>query len=115
VNGVQPQKRYTYAQRYAWISDGAGGYTTASAPVWVLTQESFCKAGAASGSGCANGASDAVVTTYDYGPDSGPNNLQLRGKVVDAGGLSLRTCYAYDANGERISTTSPRAGLTSCP
>jgi hypothetical protein len=112
----QPQKRYSYAPRYAWVSNGAGGYVQAASPIYVLTQMSFCKAGApaSSGTGCATGG-DEVITTYDYGPDSGPNNLLLRGTVVDAGGLSLRTCMAYDAYGNKISETRPRAGLTSCP
>jgi hypothetical protein len=117
VNGVRPQKRYTYQQRYAWISNGAGGYVHASSPIWLLTQMAFCKAGnpAASGTGCANGSSDEVITTYDYGPDSGPNNLLLRGTLVDSGGLNLRACYAYDSRGNKVSETSPRAGLASCP
>jgi hypothetical protein len=112
----QPQKRYSYAQRYAWVSNGAGGYVHAASQIWVLTQMSFCKSGApaSGGTGCATGG-DEVITTYDYGPDSGPNNLLLRGTLVDAGGLSLRTCMAYDAYGNKISETKPRAGLTSCP
>jgi len=116
VNGVRPQTRYTYAQRYAWVSNGAGGYAHSFAPIWVLTQESYCKTGApaSSGTGCASGASDEVVTTYDYGPDTGPNNLLLRGKVEDSTGLALRTCYNYDYSGHKISETSPRAGLASC-
>jgi len=115
VNGVRPQKRYTYAQRYAWIKTSGGAYAQAATPVWVLNQESICRSGAASGAGCANGSSDEVVTSYDYGPDTGPNNLLLRGIVVDSGGLSLRTCYGYDAQGNRISETKPSAGPTSCP
>jgi hypothetical protein len=114
--GIRPEKRYSYAARTAWISNGAGGWVAAGAPVYVLTQMSFCKSGPANSTdtGCAN-AGDEVTTTYDYGPDSGPNNLILRGTVVDAGGLSLRTCYAYDALGNKISETRPRAGLTGCP
>jgi hypothetical protein len=114
VNGINPQKRYTYAQRSAWIANGAGGWVQAASPVWVLVRMSVCKSGAASGAGCAT-AGDEVITTYDYGPDSGPNNLNLRGNVVDAGGLSLRTCMSYDAIGNKVSETKPRAGLTSCP
>lgn len=71
--------------------------------------------------GCAGGASDEVVTRYDYGPDTGSvgNNLLLRGKVVtaqDADGVirSYRTCYGYDALGNKIWETSPRAGLSAC-
>ena len=56
-----------------------------------------------------------MAISYDYGPDSGPNLLLLRGKVVTADGISLRTCYAYDPLGNKISETSPRAGLTVCP
>ncbi|MFD2429324.1 hypothetical protein ACFSUK_16655 [Sphingobium scionense] len=114
VGGIRPQVRYSYAQRYAWIKNSGGGYSQAATPIWVLTQKSICKTGAASGSGCAI-AGDEVVTTYDYGPNSGPNNLELRGVVEDATGLALRTCYGYDAMGNKISETKPRAGLGGCP
>lgn len=121
VGGVRPQKRFAYAQRSAWIKNSTGGYSKTkdpsgnNVPVWVLTQESFCKTGAANSTstGCAI-AGDEVVTTYDYGPDAGPNNLLPRGIVTDAGGLSLRTCYRYDAQGNKISETKPKANLTSC-
>ena len=113
VNGVRAQTRYSYAQRYAWVKDSSGGYVQAAAPVWLLTRKSFCKVGAASGAGCAL-AGDEVVTTYDYGPDAGPNNLLLRGRVEDAGGAALRSCYSYDIWGNKISETKPRAGLVSC-
>jgi len=82
--------------------------------VWLPVRKSLCKSGATSGTGCAV-AGDEVVTLYDYGPDAGPNNLRLRGTLVDEGGLALRTCYAYDALGNKISETRPRAGLGSCP
>jgi hypothetical protein len=114
VNGVRPQIRHSYAQRYAWIQNSGGAFVQAASPVWVLTQKSVCKEGAASGAGCANPA-DEVRTTYDYGPDSGPNNLLLRGIVEDADGLALRTCYGYDWQGNKISETRPAANLTSCP
>lgn len=114
VNGIHPQTRYTYSQHYAWIMDGSGGYVRASSPVWLRDQQSSCRSTAASGAGCAGGTSDEVQTHYDYGPDSGPNNLLLRGIVVTADAVSLRTCFGYDAQGNKISETSPRAGLTTC-
>lgn len=114
VNGVRPQKRYAYAQRYAWVKNITGAYVQAATPIWVLTQESYCKTGAASGNGCAI-AGDEIITQYEYGPNSGPNNLALRGVVQDVGGLALRTCYSYDNAGNKISETSPKAGLTACP
>ncbi len=114
-NDIRPQTRYFYTARYAWVKNASGTYVQEAAPVWLLTSKSICKAGAALGNGCQLGASDEVVTSYDYGPDSGPNNLLLRGVVADANGAALRSCYAYDWQGNKISETKPRAGLTSCP
>jgi YD repeat-containing protein len=114
-NGIQPVKRYAYAQRYAWILNASGSYVQAPAPIWLRTEERTCAQTATVGSACAGGSSDEIITSYDYGPDSGPNNLLLRGKVVTASGTSLRTCYGYDKYGNKVSETSPRAGLTSCP
>lgn len=113
----RPQTRLSYAQRYAWIANGSGGFMQAASPVWVLTAKSLCKTSAATGNASAPCAvaGDEVRTTYDYGPNSGPNNLLLRGIVEDAGGLNLRNCYGYDNLGRKISETRPRAGLTSCP
>ena len=113
VDGVRPQTRYTYAQRYAWFKNGAGSYVQAADPIWVLTQESFCRNSASTGTGCTD-ANDEVVTSYEYGPNTGPNNLQLRGVATAADGQTLRTCYSYDDRGNRISETKPRAALTSC-
>lgn len=115
ASGVRLVRRYSYVQRYAWVLGSGGGYVQGAAPVWLLDNVRYCRTSATSGGGCAGGAADEVVTSYDYGPDSGPNNLWLRGQVVTAGGVSLRTCYGYDAQGNRISETKPRAGLAVCP
>ncbi len=125
TNGVRAQTRYTYVQRYAWVLNSSGGYVHASAPIWLLATESYCRTSAATGNPtapCAAGSNDEVKTVYDYGPDSGPNNLFLRGVAVTAetmvnGSLAmttLRTCYGNDRNGHRIWTTKPRANLASC-
>lgn len=115
--GVRPQTRYDYVQRYAWISNGAGGYVQAATPVWLLNATSSCRTSAATGNASAPCAAsgDEVTTSYDYGPNAGPNSLLLRGQVVTADGVSLRTCYSYDQRGRRISETQPNANLTSCP
>ncbi|MEG3148221.1 hypothetical protein U1839_26535 [Sphingomonas sp. RT2P30] len=116
ANGVRPQTRYGYVQRYAWILNSSGGYVHAASPIWLPDSESFCRASAATGNASAPCAgNDEVRTTYEYGPDGGPNNLFLRGKAVTADGVTLRTCYGNDANGRRISETSPRANLAVCP
>jgi YD repeat-containing protein len=113
VNGIAPQKRYSYVQRHARIAGGAAG----GPPVWLLDRMSYCRTGNPGGSGCALGAADEVVTSYDYGPDAAPNTLLLRGQSVTADGTTLRTCYAYDDHGRKISETSPggTAGLSACP
>ena len=115
VNGVRPQVRYEYAQRYAWIKNSGGTYSQAASPVWLLVRERFCRTTAASGQSCAGGAADEVITDYDFGPNSGPNNLFLRGKAIAADGVTLRSCYSYDAYGRRISETRPNANLATCP
>jgi hypothetical protein len=115
ANGIQAVVRNEYVQRYAWTSNGAGGYVQAAAPVWLLSATRTCRTTATVSGACAGGTADEVVTSYDYGPDSGPNLLLLRGKVVTADGVSLRVCYGYDAMGNKISETGPRAGLTVCP
>jgi hypothetical protein len=114
VGGVRPQKRYSYTQVYAGVKNSGGSIVSASAPVWLLTQESECKTGTASGAGCAVGG-DEVRTAYEYGASGTANALRLRGKVVDVGGLALRTCYTYDDQGNKVSETSPRGTSTSCP
>ncbi|MGF7152240.1 hypothetical protein FHS96_005909 [Sphingomonas zeicaulis] len=116
VGGIAPQKRYTYAQRYAWIRDASGtAYVQAATPVWVLTRVRYCRTTAASGITCAGGAADEVIMDYEYGPNSGPNNLLLRGIVVRADNQPLRTCFGYDIHGRKISETKPRAALAVCP
>ncbi|WP_343760392.1 hypothetical protein [Parasphingorhabdus litoris] len=115
ANGIRPQTRYTYAQRYAWIKNSSGGYVRAATPIWVLKQKSSCRTTAALGAGCVGGVADEVKTLYDYGPDSGPNNLLLRGMTVVADGQTLRSCYTYDENGRQTSETPPRANLSACP
>lgn len=115
ASGVRPQKRYEYAQRYAWLKNSGGTYSQAADPVWVRTKEEYCVSTAAVSGDCAGGASDEVVTTYDYGPNSGPNMLLVRGVAVTSNGQTLRTCYGYDRMGRKISETKPAADLSSCP
>jgi len=114
VNGVRPQTRYNYTQRYAWIKSSSGPYVQAATPVWVLTEERYCKTGAASGAGCAL-SGDEVVITYDYGPNSGPNNLLQKGAVISSDGQTRRLCTGFDSYGNRISSTNAKAEVSSCP
>jgi len=110
IVSVRPQKRYSYAQFYAYIKNPAGALVQAASAIWMPTQVAECRTSA----GCAGGA-DETVTSYEYGATGTANRLLVRGQVVRSGSSSLRTCYAYDALGNRTSVTTPRAGLSSCP
>ena len=112
--GVSAVVRHAYAQKYAYIKNSAGGYSPAATPVWLLVEDRTCRTTATVGSTCAGGSSDEVITTYDYGPASGPNTLLLRGAAITADGATRRTCYGYDWQGNKISETKPRAGLAVC-
>ena len=112
ANGVRPQINYTYVQRYAWILNSSGGYVEETTPIWVLSTESYCRTSAATSGGGCTATNDQVVKTFYYGPDSGPNNLLLRGVSVTANGQTRVTCYGYDRFGNRISVTTPNAGLS---
>lgn len=114
VNSVRPQTRRTYVQRNAMIKSGSS-FVAMQPAIWVLSSEEYCKTTAASGASCAGGAGDEVVTTYDYGPTSGANNLLLRGTVADSTGLALRTCYQYDQYGRKIAETQPKGTGSTCP
>jgi hypothetical protein len=115
-NGIRPQTRYTWAQKHAWIKNSGGTYSQDPNPVWVMVSEEFCKTTAASGSGCAGGASDEVVTTYEYqnGNSTTGSNVWRVGMAVTADGQTLRTCYGLDEYGRQIFETQPKAGLTTC-
>jgi len=114
VNGVHPVVRYIYANRYAWISNGSGGYTQSSYPRSMLVETRTCTATATVGNSCAGGSADEVVTDYDYGPSSGPNNLLLKSKAVSAGGVTLLECYRYDRLGNKTSVTKPNGTGQGC-
>jgi hypothetical protein len=54
----------------------------------------------------------SVVTQWQYDPT---NHWELIGRVDDAGGLALLTCFRRDAMGNEVGKTMPRAALTTCP
>lgn len=113
---VQAVVRHVYALRSAWVKNASGTYSPEPA-IWLPSQDRTCKVGATdvAANSCVNGSSDEVITTYEYGPDAGPNTLLPRGKAITADGVTLRVCYGYDAQGNKISETNARAGLASCP
>ena len=115
ASGNRPVRRSSYVQRYPWIVSSSGGYVRANSPIWMLAAQKTCRMSVTQGDSCVDGSADELITTYEYGPDAGPNNLLLRGVAVTADGTTRRTCYTYDAQGNKITETKPLAGLAVCP
>ncbi|WP_152569463.1 MULTISPECIES: hypothetical protein [Sphingomonas] len=108
-SGLRKTTLFSYTLRTAYIKDNQGNVVPAGPPISMLTSETSCQT-----TQTCSGTADEVTKTYDYGPFSGPNNLLLKGIAVTSNGITLRTCYGYNYFGEKISESSPRAGLSSC-
>lgn len=124
ANGVRPQTRYVYSKKYAWTKSGSG-YVQQPVGIWVLVKEEYCRTSAATNvtvnansvtADCAAGASDEVVTTYEYeaGDATKGSNLLLLGTAVTSEGETLRSCVVYDDLSRKIAETKPAADLGSC-
>jgi len=104
---IRPQTRYNYELMYATYKAKAGLEVSPDG-IWLLDTESYCANSTYNGSTCSGG--DEVKVTYQYSA----GNLFTIGKLVQADGKSLRTCYRYDNYGNQIGETSPKANLTTC-
>lgn len=114
VGAARPLKLFTWVQKYAYIKNSGGTLVQAAAPIWMPDTETLCQTVAGSSVATCDPAAPITVTSYQYGADPSANNLLVRGKVVTADGVSLRSCYGYDGRGNKIFETSPRAGLMIC-
>lgn len=113
IVNVQPQTRYTYQLIAAGVRNGANLIEAAPTSVWVLTEESECRTTAS-----CTGQPDEVRTIYEYGQSGSANALRMRGRTVTGNGVTARSCFTYDAVGNRISETGPGgtpALGTACP
>jgi len=108
AQGIQPQTRYSYEQKYASYKINGNTITKDSSGIWLPSRESYCINSNYNGSACQG--NDEVVTSYEYES----SNLSLVGVAVSAQGTTLRTCYKYDKYGNRIGETQPAANLTTC-
>lgn len=116
VGGARPLTVYTYVQKYAYVKNSGGTLVAASTPVWLPATMTVCQTVAGSSpSPVCDSAALQTVTAYEYGANGTANNLLLRGMAVSADGVTLRTCFSYDALGRRISETKPNADLGTCP
>lgn len=110
----RPLAVYAYQQRYAYVKGPAGTLQQAASPVWVPVSETLCQTAAGSSAPVCDSATPSMITTYEYGANGTANNLFLKGKVVTADGISLRTCYGHDDFGNVLFVTTPGAGQGAC-
>ncbi|MEN9854878.1 MAG: hypothetical protein RLZZ157_4 [Pseudomonadota bacterium] len=101
--------------RTAYVKDASGRAVAAGPPISLLTQTSSCRT-----KWTCSETNDEVIVTYDYGPNNGLNNLNLRGMSITAANefgqmITNRTCYQFNYFGEKISETKPASNLGSCP
>ena len=111
----RPLTVYTYVQQAAAVLNASGSLASSATQIYLPSTVTQCNFLAGSSPPACDPSGPQEVTTYQYGPSGTARNLLLRGEAVTANGVTLLTCYAYDAQSNQISKTSPRAGLTTCP
>jgi len=112
VNGVRRTVRRDYALRTPKIKNSAGNIVNASVKKLVKVSEKRCRNGAMSNGNCSLGAEQELLTLYDFGTNSGGDNIFLFGQTLRSTEGDLTTCYTYNEFGRRVSETLP-AGNTS--
>jgi hypothetical protein len=115
VGGARPLELTSYTQKFAYVKNASGVLIAAATPVWLVTTRTQCQTVAGSSSPVCDTSVTQRVTTFEYGANGTADNLRIRGEVVIAGGISRRSCFAYDSQGNRIAETTARAGLATCP
>ena len=112
---ARPLKLNTYAQRWAWIKNASGVLVQSPDPVWLITSSTECQTAAGSNSPVCDSAAPQTVTNYEYGASGTGEAMLVKGIAVSSGGMTFRTCYAYDVFHRRVSETKPNANLQVCP
>lgn len=115
VGAPRPLTLFSYIQKYAYVKNSSGALVTAATPVWMLSTSTQCQTIAGGSSPACDASATQTVTTNEFGANGTANNLRVRGAAVSWNGTTLRTCFGYDNQGNKISQTSARAGLGSCP
>ena len=110
VNGVRPQTRHGWEQRYAWYrQNGSSSITQAATPVWVQVSQSACT----TLSTCA-GTADEVLSTTTYQTGSAAAASNLRPLSVSSGSgdgsLTATVTSTYDAVGNVLTVDGPLGG-----
>ena len=105
----------TWTQHDGVTLNASGALVPNNAPIWQINSETECQTVAGSNNPVCDATASQRVTTYQYGAAGTPLALQVKGVLVNSGGLTLATCYTYDKFGRKSSETSPNAGVSTCP
>lgn len=109
VNGVRPQRRFTYTALQAYWKSYTGAITASGVPTYKLTQTSACKTQAS----CAS-TTDETRQTIVYGAVGVANNL-LPTSITNASGdgtVTATTSTSYDAVGNAVAIDGPLPGAS---
>lgn len=112
---ARPLKLSTYVQKSAYVLNSSGALVSTGQPIWLIDTETVCQTVPGSRTLACDAGAPKTVTTYQYGADGTADNLLVRGVAVAADGQTQRTCYGYDAYGNRISETKPLGTGIACP
>jgi len=115
AGGSRPLTLFEYIPRFAWLKNQGGLLVQSTDAVWMLSRTTECQTVIGGSTPACDANSNSIVTTYEYGGAGTRESLLVKGVRRVAGGVTLRTCYTYDIYNRRISETTPRANLSSCP
>lgn len=119
ANNVRAVIRNTYSAFYPAPGVAApSGISLVSA--YLLTTVDTCLTSTVTGTTvdftyvCPSGSRARTNFLYTASASSSRTNHELEGRVDDADGAAVRTCFRYDAVGNRLAQVNPRAALTTC-
>lgn len=114
TGAAQPLKLTAYVQKSAYVLNSSGALVSTGQPIWLIDTETVCQTVPGSGTPTCDASAPKTVTAYQYGANGTADNLLVRGVAVTSDGQTQRTCYGYDAYGNRISETKPLGTGSAC-
>lgn len=117
TGSARPLKVVTYTSYSASIRNTSGSLIVGPS-MWLPASVTYCQTAAASpNTPACDSSAPQLTTTFEYGGAGTLYQLLIKGQAVTDGSTIRRTCYTYDWQGLKISTTSPRGttSLSACP
>lgn len=115
AGSARPLVLTSWTQIYGRVTAPGNSLVQSPYPIWRVATTTECQTVAGSSTAVCDASAPQTVTTFQYGASGTRFALLVKGRAVTSGGVTLRTCYNYDIYGNRISETTPNAGLGVCP